>query len=130
MQKVILDLSHEYFYCPVTGQLIKDDHTYQPSPATLFTFVDEVGDFETLHPNLQGKWDKIKEQAENDEEEEDYIDTENLFDRFLEQVSITSLVCFIITTRGMACGPVSSTVRIGIDMNHVLDELGDTDDEN
>ena len=128
MQKVILDLSHEYFYCPVTGHLIKDDHSYQPSPATLFTFVDEVGDFETLHPNLQGKWDKIKEQAENDEEEEDYIDTENLFDRFLEQVNITSLVCFIITTRGIACGPVSSTVRIGIDMNQQPDELEDDGD--
>lgn len=130
MQKVVLDLSHEYFFCPVTGQLIKDDHTYQPSPATMFTFVDDVGEFETLHPDLQEKWDKVKEQAEHEEEDEgDYIGTEDLFDRFLEQVNNPSLVCFIITTRGMACGPVSSTVRIGIDMDREPDEMEDTEDE-
>ena len=41
---------------------------------------------------------------------------------------IKNLIVFSITTRGMACGPVSSTVHVGIDMNYCTDE--DEDSEN
>ena len=70
--------------------------------------------------------EKIKKDAEK---AEDYPDADELFDTFLQAVNRKSLVCFIITTWGMACGPVASTIRIGIDMNLVPDEMDDEDSE-
>ena len=49
-------------------------------------------------------------------------DSWDRFERFSEAIKDSHIVCFSITTYGMACGQVSSTVYIGINMNHCLEE--------
>jgi len=112
MQIVNLDLSHFNFYCPVTGQLISNDELFEESPATVFSYIDEVQEFQKIVPDLEEIWKKIEDEADEDDFPWD------LFEKFAGKIKNDSIVCFQITTRGMACGPVSSTVRIGINMDY------------
>jgi len=113
MQTVRLILDHSNFYCPVTGKLITSEESFAPSPATVFTFVDEAYEFENITPELRTIWDQLDEEIDNDDD----LDYEP-FDKFCEQIEDDSIVCFRITTRGMACGPTSTTIYIAIDMNY------------
>ena len=112
MQIVRLQLDHSNFYCPVTGQLIVNDEVFQASPATVFTYIDEVGEFEHILPELNEIWEGVEAEADDDDFAID------LFEKFVEKIEDGAIVCFEITTFGMACGPVSSTVRIAINMNY------------
>jgi hypothetical protein len=112
MQKVSLELDHFNFYCPVTGKLISSDQSYKASPATVFTYVDESGEFEDIIPELKEIWERVQEESGD---EDCAID---LFEKFVETIRDDGIVCFEITTCGIACGPVSSTVRIAINMNY------------
>jgi len=89
---------------------------YEPSSATVFTFLDEVNDFQNISDDLQIGWDQLQADSDSDE------DVFELFEKFLAKVDNDSIVCFTITTGG---GPVSSTVRIGIDMNFSFDDEGE-----
>lgn len=120
MQTVKLELDHSNFYCPVTGQLITGDQVFQASPATVFTYVSEVGEFEQITPELKELWDSVEAEADEDDFDID------LFEKFAEKIEDDAIVCFEITTFGMACGPVSSTVRIAINMNY-CDEAEDAE---
>lgn len=46
----------------------------------------------------------------------------DLFEEFVKKVPSKSIVCFEVTTHGMGCGPVSFTIRLGIDMNFCADD--------
>jgi len=122
MQTVRLELDHANFYCPVTGKLITNHEVFQASPATVFTFVSDVGEFGQITPELQELWDSVEAEAEADED--DFA--MDLFEKFAEKIKDDAIVCFEITTFGMACGPVSSTVRIAINMNY-CDEAEDAE---
>lgn len=113
MQNVQLQLDHSSFYCPVTGQLISSDEVFQASPATVFTYIDEAGEFEQIVPELHEIWERVEAEASDDDFAED------LFEKFAKEIDDDAIVCFAITTFGMACGPVSSTVRIAINMNYI-----------
>ncbi|MFN9602313.1 MAG: hypothetical protein ACK6A7_02565 [Planctomycetota bacterium] len=123
MQRVMLDLDHSNFYCPVTGKLIADDDSFEASPATVFTYVNEVGEFDTIAPELLAIWEQVE--AETDEEDFDA----DPFEIFCQRIEDDSIVCFEITTHGFACGPVSSTVRIAINMNYCNEENEEEEEE-
>jgi hypothetical protein len=83
MQRVNLELDHHTFYCPATGDLINTNEFFQPSPATLFTFLDDMGDFQQAPPELQMLWDQIEMASELDEDD---LSTPRLFERFVQRV--------------------------------------------
>jgi hypothetical protein len=112
MQIVKLCLDHQNFHCPVTGQRITSDETYEPSPAMVFMYLDEIGEFQDIDPDLQEVFDEVESEFG------DELWPDELFAKFCDRIQSEGLVCFEIATHGMACGPVSSTVRIGIDMNY------------
>jgi hypothetical protein len=111
MIHVELDLDHDNFFCPATGHQILGGDTFEPSPATEFVFTNESGEFEHIAP----KWEQLDKQVNTDEAMED--DPWERFQRFAKAIDEPKIVVFTITTSGIACGPVSSTVHIGINMN-------------
>ena len=112
MQHIDIELDEfEQFYCPVTGQKIFSfGDGIKPSPATAFVYLEGMGmeGFEFLAE----KYQKIELDDLDDE------DTD-VFEEFLKIVKDEyDLIVFSVTTSGMACGPVSSTLRIGVNMEH------------
>ena len=118
MQTIRLQLDHSIFHCPVTGHLIRDYESFKTSPATVFVYVDEIGDFAHIVPDLNKIWEKTKENRKN------FQDELESFERFAGGIDDDAIVCFEITTSEMGCGPVSSTIRIGIDMNYCDEDPG------
>ena len=116
MQIVRLDLDHNNFFCPATGKPIFDEGGVV-SPAVDFVYIYEVGEIDYASAPAQAAWDGIEE----NEEDPDF----DLFERFVETYDARNLVCFEITTHGFACGPVSSTVAVGIDMNYDIEDHSD-----
>ncbi len=116
MQEIHLELDHLDFYCPVTGKHILSEEDSESSPATAFIYIDDIGEFSGIRPDLLKLYEeKCDFYPENDEDEDDL----NPIDRFMKLLKDTpNLVVFNITTSGVACGPVSNTVRVGIDMNY------------
>ena len=109
MQNIELNLSHHNFYCPTTGKAIVSDEHFEPSNATLFAFLDDINEFIFIRDDL----DLRGRALENDEGSAD-----QLIGKLLENVDSTNFACYSITTSGMACGPVSSTIRIAVDMDY------------
>lgn len=70
---------------------------------------------EINHSELEQLW---KEYVSKTDQADEFLEVPD----FLASVSFENLVCFEITTHGMACGPVSSTVWFVIDMDYQTDE--------
>ena len=112
MQLIKAHLNHFNFFCPATGQQILGDEVFEPSPATVGVWIDEmVEEPQHLSDAMQPAWDTYLAGLD---EEEDWVD----LPVFLRGVEEPNWVTFAITTSGMACGPVSSTVYVVIDMDH------------
>lgn len=120
MTLIELCLHHDNLYCPATGHHILSSEHFSPSPATEFVFPVEGDDFECISPELKRIDEKVNPEGWEDEllDEDDDLDQPGRIERFLDAiVDNPHLVVFKITTSGMACGPVSSTVYVGIDMD-------------
>jgi hypothetical protein len=121
MQQIDVEMETGRFFCPVTGQLICDpeDET-RPSPATKFVFYHEVGDFDFVAKELESLVERARADVEEAEEKGDEDGPGSVFDHFLSLIDTAethpNLAVFVITTHGFACGPVSNTFAIGIDM--------------
>ncbi len=88
---------------------------YKPSSGTLFDYSDSAGMFSWHCPELEELEAKVNTEEVVNECEDDLTNLE----RFLEALKDRpNLVVFSITTFGIACGPVSDTVHICIDMNY------------
>jgi hypothetical protein len=129
VQYVELDLQHQNFYCPATGAcLCHDDpdkveflESPMDAPSCQAFWVGEV-----LHESMDESdfkdeafrqaWTKFEEQFE-----EDYWGIDELRD-FLKSYPAENWATYEITTSGMACGPVSSTVWWVLDMDYVSEE--------
>ena len=112
MKQIELDLHHHDFFCPVTGEQIVGISTpFEPSEATLFCYLDEISEFQYAEGWIEELYNNFLEQTDND--------PADAFQLLLEVIGnkTDNSVCFSITTSGMACGPMSSTVHFGIDMN-------------
>ena len=96
-------------YCPVCGQALytqKEDAT--SCEHVVFSYLPDIGEFDYVASYLEAQVDSIMEQAEDDKDREPV-------DILLEQLDSTSILCFSITTSGVACGPTSSTVYVAVD---------------
>jgi hypothetical protein len=69
----------------------------------------------TILSELNEIWKGVEAEADDDDFATDF------FEKFAEKLEGGAVVCFEITTFGMACGPVSFTVRIAINMNYCDD---------
>ena len=67
MQQVFLELEHLDFFCPVTGQRITGKEHFSPSSATMFVYIDEIGDFEMIHPTLEPIWKQVQAESSDDD---------------------------------------------------------------
>jgi hypothetical protein len=110
MQIIQLELSHDNFFCPATGQRITGPQSYEASPAQVGMWIGEIiTEPEIASPELDAQWTRYEEQLSDD----GGVDIEN----FLRSLNMPNHVCFEITTSGMACGPVSSSVWYVINMD-------------
>ena len=108
MQIVNVEIDDFKFYCPVTGRQILDSEWFEPSPATVMTYLDDEREImyanEEMLPKLSSMGLSVDESAEPEQ-----LDALGMED---------NIVCYKVTIWGPACGPTSSTVRIFIDMNY------------
>lgn len=108
---VTLDLDHFNFYCPVTGHAMSGGTEFSASPATAFVYLDEIGEFISTSSEVESVINEI-DPANN-------LYGDEIFPKLSEYLQNPSLTCFVLNVHGVACcGPMSSTVRIGINMNY------------
>lgn len=114
MQIIELNLSHDNFYCPVTGQLIQSKEHFDPSPAMVAGWHSDIMEEPlTLSDELASAYEKFVEGMEED----NFINDETLED-FLKSNDAKNLVCFKINTSGIACGPIFSTVWFVVNFDY------------
>ena len=119
MQHVQLDLSDDNFYCPATGFHILSAEHYEASPATLFVYPEDAGEFEWYSRELE----KLEATINAEDVVNECEDGLSNVERFLATIKDNpNLVVFTITTSGIACGPVSSTVHICINLDYCKEE--------
>jgi hypothetical protein len=116
MQKINLDLSHFNFFCPVTGIQIASETEFNPSPALKYYYFD--GYF--IHLSEDSK-PLLADLDINLDDETPEINWDN-FEIIQNKLASKNLVLFEITTSGVACGPMSSTAYICIDMDYSIDQ--------
>jgi hypothetical protein len=112
------------FHCPVTGELVTGPEHHGPSSATAFLLGPEAEEFDFLSPELEPIW-----QAVRDAHDEDEQSPWQLFEEFCQRLEgYENLVLFSLTSSGIACGPVSSTVHVCIDFSRLPDDSADDDE--
>ena len=123
--------------CPITGQVVlkgydpvtgEDAGFEEPDwaavPTARFCYIPEVGEFSFIAPQLQAAIEAAraallkKATGRKREEVEDLSDFEILQEHVADLGEVPLVFC--LTTRGMACGPVSSSVYVGLDLAAVL----------
>ncbi len=115
MNLIELNLENRNFHCPVTGLEIFGDDILEPPPATRGIWFHEIPEEPmSLSSEINQEWERYGEVVEAGEE---WYDP----DEFLGGLEKRNWVAFSITTSGIACGPVTSTVWIVIDMDHQED---------
>ncbi|RAR73696.1 hypothetical protein [Flavobacterium aciduliphilum] len=126
MQQLKLSIPAFPFYCPVTGEQLLFEEDYHSSPATLFHYIDlEGGVLVAAQPEIEVLYNEalkeIKEGLYDGYEfKYDYSNEGKAFD-ILVHVKLkdySNSVLFELCDAGYACGPVSSSVFIGIDMGY------------
>jgi hypothetical protein len=111
MQYIKLNLDSDDFFCPATGAPITTEEAYEASPAQVGMWHCEVLEEPEIHSDeLETAWTNYMQNLD----EEDYFEMEE----FLASLDLKNHVCFEITTRGIACGPVITTVWFVIDLGH------------
>ena len=113
-------------HCPITGKVVaigydpetgdsfdgQQEPKWETIPTVVFHYCPEVGEFSYIKPLLQKTIEEKRHEL--GEEAEDLEDFEILTE-YVESLGKVPLV-FALTTHGMATGPVSSTVYVGLDL--------------
>ncbi|MDA7624712.1 hypothetical protein N8697_00920 [bacterium] len=116
MKYIKLDLSHDNFYCPATGTHIQSKDHFEPVSSSLKAYwISDVGLDEPAFDDakLEEAWATLSAMLNENNEGIDWEDVE----KFLDNYDQPNYVAYEITTGGIACGPVSSTVVFVIDMD-------------
>lgn len=116
MQIVELELNHYNFYCPATGHLILSDggDGTENAKSLKGLWVDEVFEEPTFKDEtFQKAWEEYYEKHLDEDTDFEF----DILEKFLKETKNETWVCYKITTSGMACGPVSTTVWLVIDMD-------------
>ena len=115
MKYIKLDLSHDNFYCPATGVHIQGNNHFEPEASSLKGYwISDVGLEEPAFNDkkFEDGWATFSKKFSDDEG----IGWEDL-EKFLNEYDEPNYVAFEITTGGIACGPISSTVVFVINMD-------------
>lgn len=107
--------------CPVTGQPVFDEHLEPAVPTFRGFWIAEVIEEPTItSPELTAAWAAYvaRVQASEETDEEERLDVEE----FLASVESADLVAFCMTSHGIACGPVSETIWVVLDLGMEIDE--------
>lgn len=105
-----IDLPHETFYCPVTGMCLQTDTEgfADDVPSVMGYWIGEVVEEPIIKNSvLEEAWQKFTGDG----------DLSCRLTEFLSDYDNPSWVVFELTTSGIACGPVSSTIWYVIDLN-------------
>jgi hypothetical protein len=119
MQILELELDHFNLYCPATGEFIfvEDEPINEDALSLKGYWVDEVIEEPFIKDEaLRKAWDGFIEEYEVDHQ--DFPEFSEI-EQFLVNYPEPNWVIYKITTNGMACGPVSTTVWHVVDMNVV-----------
>ena len=118
-------------YNPLTDEIIVDEECDDNAKSLIAYWLDD-SIFEPIINNetLKAAWEAFAERHEEDNGEspcwEDLI-------KFLEEYSSAEWTGYEITSYGMACGPVTSTVVFIVDRDVIVEELDgeemDTEDD-
>ena len=99
-------------HCPVCGVKLLSPDGEGECPHLAYTYFDEVGEFTSVAPHLEEVLSAVLDDEEADEHPVDLAAT---------KIQAKSILHLSVETSGMACGPVSSTVYLGIDFSPVGD---------
>jgi hypothetical protein len=94
-------------YCPVCGARTLGAEDVTECPHLLYVYLCDISEFVWIEPQLATA---VQHAPENEQEDppEDLATVE----QYLETDNAQGLLEISRTTRGMACGPISSTVRV------------------
>ena len=113
-----MGVSFDTLFCPGCGAKIvgqEVDYESAPCPHVDWVYLGEIGEFLFVTPTVRKQLDQFEAEAEASGEED-----ELLIDRLDAAWQEPTKAHIAITTRGMACGPVSSTIQLGL--NFALEE--------
>ena len=112
-----LHLSHFNFFCPATGaQILGDELCDDSVPTVMGYWVDLALEDPVLkNPDLAAAWDDYS--TIYAAKYEDEMPGSDELIEFLKAYKAPTWAVFEITTSGMACGPVSSTVWMVVDLD-------------
>jgi hypothetical protein len=116
MQIVELELNHLNFYCPATGHpiLSEDGDGTAGAKSLKGLWIDEVfSEPEFKDAAFEKAWKAYYEEHFDEEEDNEY----EIQEEFLKTYPEANWVTYKITTSGIACGPISSTAWLVIDMD-------------
>jgi hypothetical protein len=130
MQAIELDFDQPNFFCPMTGRQILSEEACTPSPATVFVYIQDENVFHFVREDLRQSAEEIE--TDDGDDENDGVETgpdgqprlRRPFEAMQTALPQPSVVDFVIRTCGIACGPTSLTVHIGIDMNWTGEATG------
>lgn len=118
MQTIDLEYNKPDFFCPFTGKQILSEEGIIYNENLAFVYIDIVGDLEYIHEDFT----EIRDDIFDNPEEDEPLDT---FIKRIDNSIESQLVVFNLTSYGMACGPVSCTVTIGIMLDSSEYDLDD-----
>lgn len=118
-----LNLHHHNFFCPATGvHILGEEHCDEAAQSLKAYWICEVFDEPVIKdPALEKSWAQYARKFEVEHEGETAGFKE--LEVFLRNYPAPNWSAFEITTCGMSCGPISSTVWLVLDMNTELDEV-------
>ena len=100
------------FDCPVCDKKLvtEDEGTHELCEHVLFVYLDAIGEFESSSSEIDALVEKIrKEKSDPDDGYYDGDIMEDLLEALPENVTIHQM-----TGHGIACGPISFTMSVGI----------------
>ena len=113
MQIVEISATNYDFFCPVTGNQILSEDSFSPTAATVFALLQSCPErFTFATEELSKAFEEYSAKNKRKDPEEFEVKW-----HFLKKYYTKEVVCFEITYGGMACGPVSDTFYLGIDMS-------------
>ncbi len=124
MQAVEIRLLQPNFFCPVTGRQILGEEACTPSPATVFVYIQDENLFDFVREDLKQVAEAVEASSVLDHDKHDGVvsgDDGELrlllpFEALNTALPGSSVVDFVLCCTEMSCGPVTTTVHLGIDM--------------
>jgi rubredoxin len=100
----------EKFHCPVCGAVLVPDRE-GPCCHVAYMYSDDAYGFFNVATQYKGMVNHVMGEFEDSDWEM------NPAERMIELVRSNSMIHIAVETSGMACGPVSSTLYVGIEFN-------------